>query len=79
MRVLEVIFAIWAILVFLWWVIMEPESAPQQSALAGQALVLLAAPYVIIATLQRSHARERFEAKTLEQRKTEADQIATDS
>jgi len=65
--------------VFLWWTMMEPESAPQQSALAGQALVLLPAPYVIVATLQRGHARERFEAKTLEQRKAEADQTSADA
>lgn len=54
MKTAETIFCFWFALVLLWWGISEPESAPQQSALAGQALVLLAGPYAIIATLQRS-------------------------
>jgi hypothetical protein len=71
MRVLEAMFAVWAVLVFVWWVGSEPESAPQQAALAGQALVLLAAPYVIISTMQRGHSRDRLEAKSIEERRSE--------
>ena len=53
MRIAEIGFAIWAVLVGLNWLISNPESAPQQAALAGQTLVLLCIPYCIIAVIQR--------------------------
>lgn len=57
-------YVFWAILVALWWISSDPDSAPQQAALAGQALVLTCIPYTILSTLQRSQhepARKRVE------------------
>lgn len=58
----EVIFVIWAIGVAIWWIGSSPESAPQQAALAGQALVLVCIPYCALSVLQRSSAAR--DAKT---------------
>ena len=73
MRVIEVLFTIWALLVFAWWMLTDPTSAPQQAALAGQALVLLCTPYVIVATLQRGHALKQDEPKSVEVRSVEVE------
>lgn len=49
-----VLFVIWAIGVAIFWIVSTPESAPQQAALAGQALVLVCIPYCVLSVLQRS-------------------------
>ena len=56
MKLASRVFAVWAILVGIWWIISDPESAPQQAALAGQALVLLGLPYFLLAALQREES-----------------------
>lgn len=53
-RVAQVLFAIWAAIIALNWIMSNPESAPQQAALAGQTLVLLFIPYSVLAVFQRS-------------------------
>lgn len=52
----ELAFIIWAVGVSLFWIVSVPESAPQQAALAGQALVLICVPYCVLSVLQRSRA-----------------------
>jgi hypothetical protein len=61
LKAFETIYIIWAILVAFWWVFTDPESAPQQAALAGQALVLIGIPYTILAIVQRGRAIRAFE------------------
>jgi hypothetical protein len=56
MKIAEILFIIWAIAVALFWVFSMPSSAPQQAALAGQALVLVCIPYCALSVLQRSWA-----------------------
>ena len=56
-NILEKVFFVWASFVAAYWVTSNPESAPQQAALAAQALVLVAIPYCALATFQRRHAR----------------------
>jgi hypothetical protein len=51
---LAITYTIWAVLVLFNWVVSTPESAPQQAALAGQALVLSFIPYAIVSVFQRS-------------------------
>lgn len=58
MKVAEIVFYLWVGLVAAWWVISSPESAPQQAALAGQALVLVCIPYTIVAVMQRARNPE---------------------
>lgn len=52
----EILFLIWAGIILAWWAVSVPESAPQQAALAGQALVLICIPYCVLSVLQRSWA-----------------------
>ena len=54
-----IIYSVWALLVGLWWAQSGPESAPQQAAVAAQALVLVVIPYTITATLQRASSKIR--------------------
>lgn len=54
MKLGEILFIVWAIGVMLFWVSSTPVSAPQQAALAGQALVMICAPYCVLSVLQRS-------------------------
>lgn len=68
MKIVETVFIGWAILIMLWWAQAVPESAPQQAALAGQALVLLVGPYVIMSTLQRGQSRQSSEKRSVTQR-----------
>ena len=61
-RLSEALFIIWAIGVSVFWIGSTPQSAPQQAALAGQALVLICIPYCVVSVLQRGWAAR--EAKT---------------
>lgn len=54
MKVGEALFVVWTAVVAIWWIVSDPESAPQQAALAGQALVLVTLPYCVLAALQRA-------------------------
>lgn len=61
--VLPTIYGLWALLVFFYWVMASPESAPQQAALAGQTLVLAFIPYAIISVFQRSRRDDSSDQK----------------
>jgi hypothetical protein len=71
MHLSEFLFLIWAVGVSLFWLGSEPTSAPQQAALAGQALVLICIPYCVLSVFQRAWAarkadRERTAQPTLD-------------
>jgi len=59
----EFLFLIWAAGVMLFWSFSTPDSAPQQAALAGQALVLICIPYCVLSVLQRSRAARAADGK----------------
>lgn len=52
----EFLFLVWAIIVGLFWLTSQPSTAPQQAALAGQALVLICIPYCVLSVFQRAWA-----------------------
>lgn len=58
MKLFELLFIFWAIGVALFWIGSTPESAPQQAALAGQALVLVCIPYCVLSVIQRTMGRD---------------------
>jgi hypothetical protein len=54
----DLLFLVWTSCIALWWIGSSPDSAPQQAALAGQALVLICIPYCALSVLQRSWAAQ---------------------
>lgn len=63
----ELLFLIWTAVIMLFWAFSTPESAPQQAALAGQALVMICIPYCALSVLQRSWAARDMEPQETEE------------